>query len=103
MRAMAANCFAHKSCNFVSQDAFFQPYLPLQQILMLKASSWLVGTSNSIFRQQKDCAIDVIVDVSRKWSVVLPQRPANVDAPCIRSLSTRLSSSSIRSFSTVSI
>lgn len=46
------------------QDSFFQPYLPLQQIDMLKASSWLVGTSNSIFRQQKDCQIDVIVDVS---------------------------------------
>lgn len=49
------------------QDSFFQPYLPLQQIDMLKTSSWLVGTSNSIFRQQKDCQIDVIVDVSDRF------------------------------------
>ncbi|KDN50370.1 hypothetical protein K437DRAFT_290257 [Tilletiaria anomala UBC 951] len=44
-------------------DAFFQPYLPLQQIDSLKAGSWLVGTSNGVFRSQKDCAIDVIVDL----------------------------------------
>ena len=45
------------------EDAFFQPYLPLQQIDTLKANSWLVGTSNGVFRSQKDCAIDVIVDL----------------------------------------
>ena len=45
------------------EDAFFQPYLPLQQIDSLKAGSWLVGTSNGVFRSQRDCAIDVIVDL----------------------------------------
>jgi hypothetical protein len=46
------------------QDSFFQPYLPLQQIDMAtKSKSFLVGTTNSIFRQQKECAIDVIVDL----------------------------------------
>ncbi|UZJ53576.1 hypothetical protein CBS101457_002896 [Exobasidium rhododendri] len=46
------------------QDSFFQPYLPLQQIDMAsKSKSYLVGTTNSIFKQQKECAIDVIVDL----------------------------------------
>jgi hypothetical protein len=46
------------------QGSFFQPYLPLQQIDMASSSkSFLVGTTNSIFRQQKECAIDVIVDL----------------------------------------
>ncbi|CAD6944836.1 unnamed protein product, partial [Tilletia controversa] len=48
--------------NLFARDAFFQPYLPLQQIDLLKGATYLVGTSNSIYRQQKDCAIDVIVD-----------------------------------------
>lgn len=45
------------------QGAFFQPYLPLQQIDLLKASSWLVGTTNLIFRQQKEYKPDVVVDL----------------------------------------
>ncbi|PWN53570.1 hypothetical protein IE53DRAFT_309972 [Violaceomyces palustris] len=45
------------------EDSFFQPYCPLQQIDMLKSRSWLVGTSNSIFKQQRDCKIDVVVDL----------------------------------------
>ena len=46
-----------------SQDAFFQPYLPLQQLDMIKESkSWLCGTTNSIVGQQKE--IDLFVDVS---------------------------------------
>ncbi|ETS64126.1 hypothetical protein PaG_01361 [Moesziomyces aphidis] len=45
------------------EDAFFQPYCPLQQIDLLKSRTWLVGTSNSIFKQQRDCKIDVIVDL----------------------------------------
>ncbi len=45
------------------EGAFFQPYLPLQQIDSLKAASWLVGTSNGVFRSQRDCAIDVVVDL----------------------------------------
>lgn len=46
-----------------SQDAFFQPYLPLQQLDMIKESkSWLCGTTNSIVGQQKE--VDLHVDVS---------------------------------------
>lgn len=45
------------------QGSFFQPYLPLQQIDLLKTKSYLVGTTNSIFQQQRDCFIDVIVNV----------------------------------------
>ena len=46
-----------------SQDAFFQPYLPLQQLDMIKESkSWLCGTTNSIVGDQKE--IDLFVDVS---------------------------------------
>jgi hypothetical protein len=46
------------------KDAFFQPYLPLQQIEMLQAPSWLAGTTNQIVTQQKDCKYDVLVNVS---------------------------------------
>ncbi|GAA6013634.1 hypothetical protein JCM10207_004797 [Rhodosporidiobolus poonsookiae] len=45
------------------KDSFFQPYLPLQQIDLLKTRSFLVGTTNSIFQQQRDCAIDVLVNI----------------------------------------
>ncbi|GAA6049277.1 hypothetical protein JCM3770_005918 [Rhodotorula araucariae] len=45
------------------KGSFFQPYLPLQQIDLLKTSSYLVGTTNSIFQQQRDCHIDVIVNI----------------------------------------
>ncbi|TKY89936.1 hypothetical protein EX895_001234 [Sporisorium graminicola] len=45
------------------EDAFFQPYCPLQQIDLLRSRTWLVGTSNSIFKQQRDCKIDVVVDL----------------------------------------
>jgi hypothetical protein len=55
------------------QDAFFQPYLPLQQIDLLQAKTYLVGTTNSIFQQQRDCRIDVIVKVSLPFLVL--QRP----------------------------
>lgn len=48
------------------QGAFFQPYLPLQQIdVASKAESYLVGTTNSIFRQQKEMAVDVVVDLEQ--------------------------------------
>lgn len=47
------------------QDAFFQPYLPLQQLDMLKDSqSWLCGSTNSIVTQQKE--VDLFVNVSLK-------------------------------------
>ncbi|KAL0961458.1 hypothetical protein HGRIS_006403 [Hohenbuehelia grisea] len=43
------------------QDAFFQPYLPLQQLDVLKETgSWLCGTTNSIVTQQKE--IDLLVN-----------------------------------------
>ncbi|BGP42293.1 hypothetical protein JCM10449v2_006298 [Rhodotorula kratochvilovae] len=45
------------------KGSFFQPYLPLQQIDLLKTRSYLVGTTNSIFQQQRDCHIDVIVNI----------------------------------------
>ncbi len=45
------------------QDAFFQPYLPLQQIEMLTSKSWLVGTTNSIVTQQRDCQWDLLINV----------------------------------------
>lgn len=45
------------------KDAFFQPYLPLQQLDMLKdTKSWLCGSTNSIVAQQKE--IDLLVNVS---------------------------------------
>jgi len=48
------------------QDAWFQPYLPLQQIDMLKDTpSWLCGCTNSIITQQSD--IDLLVHVRILW------------------------------------
>ncbi|PWZ03667.1 hypothetical protein BCV70DRAFT_154532 [Testicularia cyperi] len=49
--------------NIFGENSFFQPYCPLQQIDLLKSRTWLIGTSNSIFKQQKDCKIDVVVDL----------------------------------------
>lgn len=46
------------------KDSFFQPYLPLQQVESLRAPSWLIGTTNQIVTQQRDCAYDVLVNVS---------------------------------------
>lgn len=44
------------------RDAFFQPYLPLQQLDMLKETkSWLCGSTNSIVTHQKE--IDLLVNV----------------------------------------
>ena len=57
------------------QNSFFQPYLPLQQIdLMQESTSYLVGTTNSIFQQQRDCQIDVLVNV--RPGVTLPPPPS---------------------------
>ncbi|KAL0579872.1 hypothetical protein V5O48_002119 [Marasmius crinis-equi] len=43
------------------RDAFFQPYLPLQQLDMLKETkSWLCGSTNSIVTQQKE--VDLLVN-----------------------------------------
>lgn len=49
----------------VSKDAFFQPYLPLQQLDMLKDTGcWLCGSTNSIVTQQKE--IDLLVNVRKR-------------------------------------
>ncbi|KAF9448726.1 hypothetical protein P691DRAFT_800360 [Macrolepiota fuliginosa MF-IS2] len=43
------------------KDAFFQPYLPLQQLDMIKDTpSWLCGSTNSIVTQQKE--VDLLVN-----------------------------------------
>ncbi|WWD19878.1 hypothetical protein CI109_104347 [Kwoniella shandongensis] len=49
--------------NVFGKDAFFQPYMPLQQIELLRAKSWLVGTTNQIVTQQKDCKYDLLVNI----------------------------------------
>ncbi|KAF9573030.1 late secretory pathway protein avl9 [Mortierella alpina] len=44
--------------------SFFQPYLPLQQIDILqhpRTRSYIIGTTNAIFLDNRDCAADVIV------------------------------------------
>ncbi|THH14534.1 hypothetical protein EW146_g5804 [Bondarzewia mesenterica] len=45
------------------QDAFFQPYLPLQQIELVKSQtkSFLCGSTNSIVTQQKD--VELLVNI----------------------------------------
>lgn len=46
------------------EGAFFQPYFPLQQMDDLAAESWLIGTTNQIVTQQKECKYDLMVNVS---------------------------------------
>ncbi|KAF9288793.1 late secretory pathway protein avl9 [Mortierella alpina] len=46
------------------EGSFFQPYLPLQQIDILqhpRTRSYIIGTTNAIFLDNRDCAADVIV------------------------------------------
>lgn len=45
------------------QDSLFQPYLPLQQLDLIKSHtrSFLCGSTNAIVRQQKE--IELLVDV----------------------------------------
>ncbi|KAI8836575.1 AVL9/DENND6 domain-containing protein [Chytridium lagenaria] len=47
------------------EHTFFQPYLPLQQLGMLNdcASSYMVGTSNSVIVQNANLGADVIANV----------------------------------------
>lgn len=50
------------------QDALFQPYLPLQQLDMLKDTpSWLCGCTNSIITHQSE--IDLLVHVSHSATI----------------------------------
>jgi len=46
-----------------AQDAFFQPYIPLQQLDLVKSQtcSFLCGSTNAIVLQQKE--IELLVDV----------------------------------------
>ncbi|KLO05626.1 hypothetical protein SCHPADRAFT_1002797 [Schizopora paradoxa] len=44
------------------KDAFFQPYLPLQQVDLIKDTrSWLCGTTNTIVTQQNE--IDLLINI----------------------------------------
>ncbi|OXB36127.1 cytoplasmic protein [Cryptococcus neoformans] len=52
-----------------SHDAFFQPYMPLQQMDTLAAKSWLVGTTNQIVTQQKECRYDLLVNIDNNTFV----------------------------------
>jgi hypothetical protein len=52
--------------NVFGNGAFFQPYIPLQQIDILMApetKSFIAGTSNRIFVHQKACNIEAVVNV----------------------------------------
>ncbi|EJD45652.1 hypothetical protein AURDEDRAFT_87548 [Auricularia subglabra TFB-10046 SS5] len=47
------------------KDAFFQPYLPLQQIDLLgETGGWLVGATNTIVTHQKDCQLLVNIETN---------------------------------------
>lgn len=55
------------------KDAIFQPYLPLQQLDMLRETkSWLCGSTNSIVTQQKE--VDLLVNVSGLIGYLLLRR-----------------------------
>lgn len=60
-------CFSPKSRRLLVpkcvQDAFFQPYIPLQQLDLIRSQScsFLCGSTNAIVRQQKD--IELLVDI----------------------------------------
>lgn len=66
----------YAALHLFGKDAFFQPYLPLQQVDMLYAKTWLTGTTNQIVTQQKDCKYDLLVNVSCPILSV-PQRRRN--------------------------
>ncbi|KAI9342940.1 transport protein Avl9-domain-containing protein [Obelidium mucronatum] len=70
----AADSFKQKLRNLglplriFGEGAFFQPYIPLQQVDVLMApetKSFLVGTSNSIFLHNKTAKIDAIVNCEK--------------------------------------
>ncbi|EJT98777.1 hypothetical protein DACRYDRAFT_110671 [Dacryopinax primogenitus] len=50
--------------NVFGKNAFFQPYLPLQEVDMLRsASSYLCGTTNNIVTQQRDSKPDLLINI----------------------------------------
>ncbi|KZS96061.1 hypothetical protein SISNIDRAFT_483460 [Sistotremastrum niveocremeum HHB9708] len=56
------NAYLGLPLDIFGKDAFFQPYLPLQQLDLLKETkSWLCGSTNSIITQQKD--MDILVNI----------------------------------------
>lgn len=79
------------------EDAFFQPYLPLQQIELLRARTWLVGTTNLIFKQQKEFRPDVVVDLETSTLEYLTPRTA-ASGPSQPRTSTSSTSSDSGSF-----
>ncbi|CAE6505086.1 unnamed protein product [Rhizoctonia solani] len=48
--------------NLFGGGAFFQPYMPLQQVDMLKSEAWLCGTTNTIVTQQKNSVPDLLLE-----------------------------------------
>lgn len=82
---------------FVLQGSFFQPYLPLQQIDQLQQSkTYLVGTTNSIIQQQRDCNIDVVVNV--RLSLSLSPSPLSTLPPPSLNFEFELTSEGISDF-----
>lgn len=58
-------------------NAFFQPYIPLQQVDVLESPdthSFLIGTSNSIFTHHKSCNIDVVANVRNIFLDIIPEK-----------------------------
>ncbi|KAF8610331.1 hypothetical protein BDV93DRAFT_430053 [Ceratobasidium sp. AG-I] len=49
--------------NLFGGGAFFQPYMPLQQVDMLKSEAWLCGTTNTIVTQQRNTVPDLLVNL----------------------------------------
>lgn len=60
--------YSPAALHLFGKEAFFQPYLPLQQVDTLRTRSWLTGTTNQIVTQQRDCKYDLLVNVSFKTS-----------------------------------
>lgn len=59
-RSMMA--YAGLPLDIFGKDAFFQPYIPLQQLDMMKETrSWLCGSTNSIVSQSPE--VDLLVDL----------------------------------------
>ncbi|KZT55479.1 hypothetical protein CALCODRAFT_437159, partial [Calocera cornea HHB12733] len=50
--------------NVFGKGAFFQPYLPLQEVDMLReADAYLCGTTNNIVTQQRDSRPDLLINI----------------------------------------
>jgi hypothetical protein len=69
----------YPALHLFGRQSFFQPYLPLQQVEMLTTRSWLVGTTNQIVTQQRDCKYDLLVNVGLQSIWDLKQRLIGAD------------------------